>query len=145
MSNVTQDKVNQLLNLKACTKEYMNLRKELTGDERVLLKKLLRKRSDNAYKLKRIANKADTEVDQSTDESSKAKVYDNDLDLCKNVKIIKGMVGQMLNIMKKTNQPNSIKSSSTVTPKTDDIIDSYLGSDEDNILRKFEIAVNRNP
>ena len=32
MSNVTQDKVNQLLNLKACTKEYMNLRKELSED-----------------------------------------------------------------------------------------------------------------
>jgi hypothetical protein len=123
----------------------MALRKELSEDEKALLKKLLRKRSDNAYKSKRIANKADTEVDQATDESSKSKVSDNDLDLCKNVKIIKGIVSQMLNIMKKTNQPNSIKSSSTVTPKTDDIIDSYLGSDEDNILRKFEITVNRNP
>ena len=55
------------------------------------------------------------------------------------------MVSQMLNFMKKSNQPNSTKSSSTVTPKTEDIIDSYLGSDEDNILRKFGIKVNRNP
>ena len=45
--------------------------------------------------------------------------------------------------MKKTIQPNSIKSSSTVTPKTDDIIDSYLGSD-DHLLSKFEITVTRN-
>ena len=145
MSNVTQDKVNQLLNLKPSTKEYMALRKELSEDEKALLKKLLRKRSDNAYKLKRIANKADTEVDQSTDESSKSKVSDNDLDLCKNVKIIKGMVGQMLNIMKKTNQHNSNKSSSTVTPKTEElIIDSY-STDDDNLLSKFAITVNRNP
>ena len=143
MSNVTQDKVNQLLTLKPSTKEYMALRKELSEDEKALLKKLLRKRSENAYKSKRIANKADTEVDQATAESSKSKLFDNDLDLCKNVKIIKGMVSQMLNIMKKTNQPNSIKSSSTVTPKTDDIIDSYLGSD-DHLLSKFEITVNRN-
>ena len=84
MSNVTQDEVNQLLNLKPSTKEYMALRKELSEDEKALLKKLLRKRSDNAYKSKRIANKADTEVDQATDESSKSKVSDNDLDLCKN-------------------------------------------------------------
>ena len=86
MSNVTQDKVNQLLNLKPSTEEQMALRKELSEDEKALLKKLLRKRSDNAYKLKRIANKADTEVDQATDESSKSKVSDNELDLCKNVK-----------------------------------------------------------
>ena len=140
MSNVTQDTVNQLLNLKPSTKEYMALRKELSEDEKALLKKLLRKRPDNAYKLKRIANKADTEVDQATDESSKSKVSDNDLDLCKNVKIIKGIVGQMLNIMKKTNQPNSIKSSSTVTPKPDDIIDSY-STDDDNILSKSAVPL----
>ena len=144
MSNVTQDKVNQLLNLKPSTKEYMALRKELSEDEKALLKKLLRKRSDTTYKLKRLANQADTEVDQATAESSKSQFVDNDLDLNKNDKIIKGMVSQMLNIMKKTNQGNSIESSSTVTPKTDDIIDLYLGSDEDNILRKFEITVNRN-
>ena len=143
MSNVTQDKVKQLMEMKASSKEYLSLRKELSDDEKALLKKLLRKRSDNAYKIKRLANKADTEVDQATCESSKSTVSDNDLDLCKNVKIIKGIVGQMLNIMKKTNQPTSINTSRTVTPKTDDIIDSYLGSDEDNILRKFEITVNR--
>ena len=142
MSNVTQDKVKQLMEMKASSKEYLSLRKELSEDEKALLKKLLRKRSDNAYKLKRIANKADTEVDQATDESSKSKVSDNDLDLCKNVKIIKGIVSQMLNIMKKTNQPNSIKSSSTVTPKTDDIINSYSTYDDD-LLSKFEITVNR--
>ena len=142
MSTVTQDTVSQLLNLKPSTKEYMALRKELSEDEKALLKKLLRKRSDTAYKLKRIANKTDTEVDQATSESSKSKVSDNDLDLCKNDKIIKGMVGQMLNIMKRTNQPNSIKSSSTVTPKPDVIIDSY-STDDDNILSKFAITVNR--
>ena len=142
MSSVTQDKVNQLLNLKPSTKEYMALRKELSEDEKALLKKLLRKRSDTAYKLKRIANKADTEVDKSKCESNKSKESDNDLDLNKNVKIIKCMVSQMLNIMKKTNQPNSIKSSSTVTPKPDDIIDSY-STDDDNLLSKFEITVNR--
>ena len=145
MSNVTQDKVKQLMEMKASSKEYLSLRKELSEDEKALLKKLLRKRSDNAYKLKRIANKADTEVDQATDESSKSKVSDNDLDLCKNVKIIKGIIGQMLNIMKKTNQHNSNKSSSTVTPKTEElIIDSY-STDDDNLLSKFAITVNRNP
>ena len=144
MSNVS-DKVTQLMEMKASSKEYLSLRKELSEYEKALLKKLLRKRSDNAYKSKRIANKADTEVDQATCESSKSKVSDNDLDLCKNVKIIKGMVGQMLNIMKKTNQPNSIKSSSTVTPKTEElIIDSY-STDDDNLLSKFAITVNRNP
>ena len=143
MSNVTQDKVNQLLNLKACTKEYMNLRKELSEDEKALLKKLLRKRSDNAYKLKRLANKADTEVDQATDESSKSKVSDNDLDLCKNAKIIKGIVGQMLNIMKKTDKSRS-SSSSTVIPNTEDIIESYLGTDEDgNALSKIQIHTRK--
>ena len=86
MSNVTQDKVNQLLNLKACTKEYMNLRKELTEDERVLLKKLLRKISDTAYKLKRSANKTDgDQQEKSKAEPIKAKVSDHDLDLNKNV------------------------------------------------------------
>ena len=145
MSNVTQDKVKQLMEMKASSKEYLSLRKELSEDEKALLNKLLRKRSDNAYKSKRIANKADTEVDQAADESSKSKVSDNDLDLCKNVKIIKGMVGQMLNIMKKTNQHNSNKSSSTVTPKTEElIIDSY-STDDDNLLSKFAITVNRNP
>ena len=145
MSNVTQDKVNQLMEMKASSKEYLSLRKELSEDEKALLKKLLRKRSDTAYKLKRIANKADTEVDQATDESSKSKVSDNDLDLCKNVKIIEGIIGQMLNIMKKTNQHNSNKSSSTVTPKTEElIIDSY-STDDDNLLSKFAITVNRNP
>ena len=144
MSNVSEDKVNQLMEMKASSKEYLSLRTELSEDEKALLKKLLRKRSDTAYNLKRIANKADTEVDQSTDESSKSKVSDNDLDLCKNVKIIKGIVSQMLSIMKKTNQPNSIKSSSTVTPKTEElIIDSY-STDDDDSLNKFEIAVNRN-
>ena len=153
MSNVTQDKVNQLMEMKASSKEYLSLRKELTEDERVLLKKLLRKRSDTAYKLKRSANNTDTKVDKSISakgenqrdgqEPIKAKVSDHDLDLNKNVKIIKGMISQMLNIMKKTNQPNSIKSSSTVTPKPEDIIDSY-STDDDNLLSKFEITVNRN-
>ena len=142
MSSIS-DKVTQLMDMKASSKEYMSLRKELSEDEKALLKKLLRKRSDNAYKLKRLANKADTEVDKSKCESSKSKVSDNDLDLCKNVKIIKGIVSQLLNIMKKTNQPNSIKSSSTVTPKTEElIIDSY-STDDDNLLNKFEITVNR--
>ena len=143
--------------MKASSKAYLSLRKELSEDERVLLKKLLRKRSDTAYKLKRSVNKADGDQhEKSKAEPIKAKVPDHDLDLNKNVKIIKGIVGEMLNIMKKTNQHNSIKSSSTVTPKTDDFIDSYLqspslegaspqgGSDEDNILRKFEITINRN-
>jgi hypothetical protein len=143
MSNVTQDKVNQLLNLKPSTKEYMALRKELSEDEKALLKKLLRKRSDNAYKSKRIANKADTEVDQATDESSKSKVSDNDLDLCKNVKIIKGIIGQMLSIMKKTDKSSS-SSSSTVIPNTEDIIESYLGTDEDgNTLSKIQIHTRK--
>ena len=144
MSNVSEDKVNQLMEMKASSKEYLSLRKELSEDEKALLKKLLRKRSDNAYKLKRLANKADTEVDQATDESSKSKVSDNYVDLNKNVKIIKGIVSQMLNIMKKTNQPNSIKSSSTVTPKTEEVmIDSY-STDDDHLLSKFAITVNRN-
>ena len=51
----------------------------------------------------------------------------------KHDKIIKGMVGQMLSIMKKTNQPNSNKSSSTVTPKPDDIIDYYYSTDDEYI------------
>ena len=131
------------MEMKAPSKEYLSLRKELSEDEKALLKKLLRKRSDTAYKLKRIANKADTEVGKSKCESNKSKESDNDLDLNKNVKIIKCMVSQMLNMMKKTNQQNSIKSSSTVTPKPDDIIDSY-STDDDNILSKFEITVNRN-
>ena len=44
MSSVTQDRVNQLMEMKASSKEYLSLRKELTEDERVLLKKLLRKK-----------------------------------------------------------------------------------------------------
>ena len=144
MSNVSEDKVKQLMEMKASSKEYLSLRKELTEDERVLLKKLLRKRSDTAYKLKRSANKTDgDQQEKSKAEPIKAKVSDHDLDLNKNVKIIKGIVSQMLNIMKKTNQPNSIKSSSTVTPKTEElIIDSY-STDDDNLLNKFEITVNR--
>ena len=63
MSSVTQDKVNQLMEMKASSKEYLSLRKELSEDEKALLKELLRKRSDTAYKLKRIANKQDIEVD----------------------------------------------------------------------------------
>ena len=118
MSNVTQDKVNQLMEMKASSKEYLSLRKELSEDENALLKKLLRKRSDNAYKLKRLANKADgDQQEKSKAEPIKAKVSDHDLDLNKNVKIIKGMVSQMLNIMKKNIQPNSNKSPSIVTPK----------------------------
>ena len=50
----------------------------------------------------------------------------------------------MLNIMKKTNQPNSIKSSSTVTPKTEELIIGSYSTDDDNLLSKFEITVNRN-
>ena len=143
MSNVTQDKVNQLLNLKPSTKEYMALWKELSEDEKALLKKFLRKISDNAYKLKRLANKADAEVDQATDESSKSKVSDNDLDLCKNFKIIKGIVGEMLSIMKKTDKSSS-SSSSTVIPNTEDIIESYLGTDEDgNALSKIQIHTRK--
>ena len=116
MSNVSEDKVNQLMEMKASSKEYMSLRKELTEDERVLLKKLLRKRSDTAYKLKRSANKTDgdqqekskseqSKSDKSKSENIESNVSDHDLDLNKNVKIIKGIVSQMLNIMKKTNQP----------------------------------------
>ena len=149
MSNVTQDQVKHLMEMKASSKEYLSLRKELTEDERVLLKKLLRKISDIAYKLKRSANKTDgdqqekSKSDKSKAEHIESSVSDNDLDLCKNVKIIEGIIGQMLNITKKTNQPNSIKSSSTVTPKTEElIIDSY-STDDDNILSKFEITVNR--
>ena len=154
MSNIS-DRVTQLMEMKASSKEYLSLRKELTEDERVLLKKRLRKRSDTAYKLKRIANNTDTKVDKSKSakgedqrdgqEPIKANVSDHDLDLNKNVKIIKGIVSQMLNIMKRTNQPNSNKSSSTVTPKTEElIIDSYSTYD-DNLLNKFAITVNRNP
>ena len=105
----------------------------------------MRKRSDTAYKLKRSANKTDADQqEKSKAEPIKAKVSDRDLDLNKNVKIIKGIVSQMLNIMKKTSQPNSIKSSSTVTPKPEDIIDSY-STDDDHLLSKFAITVNRNP
>ena len=140
---IANDKVNQMMNLKPSTKEYMSLRKELTEYERVLLKKLLGKRSDTAYKLKRSANKADgDQQEKSKAEPIKSKVSDNDL--CNNVKIIKGMVSQMLNIMQKTNQHKSIKSSPTVTPKTEELmIDSY-STDDDNLLNKFEITVNRN-
>ena len=117
--------------------------------------------SDTAYKLKRSANKTDgdqqdkSKAEQSKSENIESKVSDKDLHLCKNVKIIKGIVSQMLNIIslppgaraskgKKTNQPNSIKSSSTVTPKTEElIIDSY-STDDDDLLSKFEITVNRN-
>ena len=148
MSNV-RDKATQLMEMKASSREYLSLRKELTEDERVLLKKLLRNRLDTAYKLKRSANKTDgdqqdkSKAEQSKSENIESKVSDNDLVLCKNVKIIKGIVSQTLNIMKKTNQQNSIKSSSTVTPRTEElIIDSY-STDDDNLLNKFEITVNR--
>ena len=154
MSNVS-DRVTKLMGMKTSSKEYLSLRKELTEDERVLLKTLLKKMSDTAYKLKRIANNTDTKVDKSKSakgedqrdgqEPIKAKVSDHDLDLNKNDKIIKGIVGEMLSIMKKANQHNSITSSSTVTPKTEElIIDSY-STDDDNLLNKFAITVHRNP
>ena len=82
MSNVS-DRVTQLMEMKASSQEYLTLRKASTEDARVLLKKLLRKISDTAYKLKRSANKTDTEVEQATSESSKSRKYDDDLDLCK--------------------------------------------------------------
>ena len=80
MSNVCEDKVNQLMEMKASSKEYLSL----TEDERVLLKKLLRKRSDTAYKLKRSANKTDGDQQETSKaEPIKAKVSDHELDLNK--------------------------------------------------------------
>ena len=75
MSNVTQDKVNQLMEMKASSKEYLSLRKELTEDERVLLKKLLRKRSDTAYKLKRSANKTDGDQQDKSKAEKQVRKY----------------------------------------------------------------------
>ena len=90
MSNVS-DRVTQLMEMKASSQEYLTLRKASTEDARVLLKKLLRKISDTAYKLKRSANTTDgdqqekTKADKSKAEHIESNVSDNDLDLCKNV------------------------------------------------------------
>ena len=59
----------------------MSLREELTEDERVLLKKLLRNISDTAYKLKRSANKTyGDQQEKSKAEPIKSNVSEHDLD-----------------------------------------------------------------
>jgi hypothetical protein len=113
------------------------MRKQLTPDELVSLKKLLRKRSDDRYKLKKNNNKMSLDNNKISELSATAasSVQSND-DMSINVRLIKDIVSDMLKIMKTS---NSSESRTTITPSASDIIESY---NTDNMLSHVEILTN---
>ena len=131
------DNVSQMILLNPYSKEYLDMRKQLTPDELVSLKKLLRKRSDDRYKLKKNNNKMSLDNNKISELSATAasSVQSND-DMSINVRLIKDIVSDMLKIMKTS---NSSESRTTITPSASDIIESY---NTDNMLSHVEILTN---
>jgi hypothetical protein len=133
----TSDNVSHMILLNPYSKEYLDMRKQLTPDELVSLKKLLRKRSDERYKLKKNNNKLsldNTKIPELSVTTASGVQSSDDMSI--NVRLIKDIVSDMLKIMKTS---NSSVSRSTITPSASDIIESY---NNDNMLSHVEILTN---
>jgi hypothetical protein len=133
----TSDNVSHMILLNPYSKEYLDMRKQLTPDELVSLKKLLRKRSDERYKLKKNSNKMSLDNNKISELSATtASGVQSSDDMSINVRLIKDIVSDMLKIMKTS---NSSESRTTITPSASDIIESY---NNDNMLSHVEILTN---
>ena len=130
----TSDNVSHMILLNPYSKEYLDMRKQLTPDELVSLKKLLRKRSDERYKLKKNSNKMTLDNNKISElsQTTASGVQSSD-DMSINVRLIKDIVSDMLKIMKTSNPSES---RTPITPSASDIIESY---NNDNMLSHVEI------
>lgn len=124
---MVSDKLHNILNASVNSREYRLLRKDLNEDEVLLLKKLLRQRSDAKYKLKRKDSKIQDcfTVDDNVD--------DNVDDLNINVKEIRVLLNELVKFLKNksrnviaTTESTSLGGITRSTQNESDLIESYI-------------------
>lgn len=133
MNNI--DKINQLLNMNSKSKEYLLMRRELTNDELIHLKKALKKRSADKIRL----NKKNDRI-HTTDTNLPLKVELTSIQSLNNsnwksdIKDIKKLIEELVIVTKRVSQEgkhswseqqgSDASGSDTVAPHDNDAIES---------------------
>ena len=100
------DKINQMLSINPNSKQYLEMRKELTSEEIIHLQKLLKRRSGEKYKMK----KKGAPPKKESGNTDRKDLNDNILD-------IKELVAELLTIAR-SQQQNACNVSDSTTDET---------------------------